>query len=234
MKLGIMQPYFLPYIGYFQLINAVDAFVVYDNIEYTKKGWINRNRILVNGKDKYITLPLKKDSDYLNIDQRYLSDLFLLEKRKLLGKVRENYRKAPYFADVYKLLENILDFDNINLFHFVYNSLVMVCNYLDISKEFIISSSLSIDHNLKSEDKVLEICKQVMADCYINPIGGINLYSRERFIKNSVVLYFLSTNPIRYSQLSEKFTPNLSILDVMMFNSKERITYFLNNEYTLI
>lgn len=233
MKLGIMQPYFLPYIGYFQLINAVDRFVLYDNIKYTKKGWINRNRIFTNGKEEFITLPLKKDSDFLNIDQRYLASSFPLEKKKILRKVKESYQMAPYFSEIYKLFEGILDFDNSNLFHFVYNSLMMVCNYLKISKEFIASSTLPIDHTLKAENKVLAICKQMNTDYYINPIGGVKLYSKENFTKNNIALSFLSPHTIVYYQSNTEFIPNLSILDVMMFNSKEKILHFINSKYTL-
>ncbi len=83
MKLAIMQPYFFPYIGYFQLINTVDEFVVYDNIEFTKKGWINRNRILVNGKDEYITLPIKKDSDFLHVKDRFLAETWSKDSAKM-------------------------------------------------------------------------------------------------------------------------------------------------------
>lgn len=234
MKLGIMQPYFLPYIGYFQLIHLVDKFVVYDNVKYTKKGWINRNRILVDGKDEYVTLPLKNDSDYLNIDQRYLSASFFSEKEKILRRVRENYRKAACFTEVYHLLEDILNFGNTNLFQFVFNSLKLVCKYLNIDTEFIVSSTLPIDHMLKAEDKVRAICKQLNADIYINPIGGLELYSRGRFNENDIDLRFLRSNPIVYSQLSTEFFPNMSILDVMMFNRKESIVVFLNSGYTLI
>ena len=84
MKLAIMQPYFFPYIGYFQLIKSVDEFVIYDNIQYTKKGWINRNRILVNGTDYLISLPLKKDSDYLNVVDRQLAESWEKDRTKLL------------------------------------------------------------------------------------------------------------------------------------------------------
>lgn len=234
MKLGIMQPYFLPYIGYFQLINTVDKFVLYDNIKYTKKGWINRNRILLNGRDEFITLPLKKGSDFLNINQRYLAKSFLLEKKKVLRKVEEGYRTAPHFPETYELFEDILDFDNSNLFHFVFNSLMVVCNHLKIGEEFIFSSTLPIDHTLKAEDKVLAICKQMNTDHYINPIGGVKLYSKENFTKNNIALSFLSSNPIVYPQPSTEFIPNLSILDVMMFNDKEKILRFVNTEYTLI
>lgn len=234
MKLGIMQPYFLPYIGYFQLINVVDKFVVYDNIKYTKKGWINRNRILVNGSDEYITLPLTSASDSFYINQRRLADTFSTDKRKILNKVRENYRNAVCFSIVYTILEEILEFQNNNLFDFVFNSLKIVCNYLDISTEFIVSSTLPIDHALKAEDKVITICKQQGAAMYINPIGGTELYSKERFKANDIDLKFLQANPKDYPQLGSGFISNLSILDVMMFNQKDKITTILNNEYELM
>jgi hypothetical protein len=105
MKIGIMQPYFFPYIGYFQLINYVDEFVIYDNIKYTKKGWINRNRILVNGKDVYISLPLKKDKDSLNVDERFLSDIWIMERKKMLNRIKESYKKAPNFHQVFPIIE---------------------------------------------------------------------------------------------------------------------------------
>lgn len=234
MKLGIMQPYFLPYVGYFQLINAVDKFVVYDNVKYTKKGWINRNRILVNGKDEYITLPLKKDSDSLNIGQRYLSDSFSLEKGKILRKIKQNYQKEVQYAEVYKLLEDIFNFEGTNLFQFIFNSLKIVCKYLDLDTEFLVSSSLSIDHELKSEEKVLAICKQLKAETYINPIGGVSLYSREEFKKNAINLKFLKTDPVFYSQSNAEFFPDLSILDVLMFNGKEVTVEFVNKKFTLM
>jgi hypothetical protein len=234
MKLGIMQPYFLPYIGYFQLVNLVDKFVVYDNIKYTKKGWINRNRILVNGKDEYITLPLKRDSDYLNVNQRYLSSSFSSEKGKILNRVRESYRKAACYTEVYQLLEDILNFKDMNLFEFVFNSLKLICQYLGIETEFVVSSKLSIDHTLKAEDKVQAICKQLKADSYINSIGGVDLYSKKNFRENNIDLQFLKPNSIVYPQMNTVFTPNLSILDVMMFNCRDNIVAFLNDEYTFV
>ena len=111
MKLGIMQPYFFPYIGYFQLINSVDTFVIYDNIQFTKKGWIHRNRFLQNGKDTMFTLPIKKDSDYLDIDQRFLSENFGPECDKLLRKIEGAYKKAPYFNDVFPIVKSIFTFN---------------------------------------------------------------------------------------------------------------------------
>src|SRR5688572_4948402 len=105
MKLGIMQPYLFPYIGYFQLMNAVDEFVIYDNIEFTKRGWINRNRILVNGKPVFITLPLRNDSDYLHVKDRFLADNWVLHRKKNLNRIVESYNKAPLFASAFPIIE---------------------------------------------------------------------------------------------------------------------------------
>lgn len=222
-----MQPYIFPYIGYFQLINAVDKFIVYDNIKFTKKGWINRNRILVNGKDDYITLPLKKDSDFLNVDQRFLADNFNEERIKLLRRIKDSYKKAPHFKDVYSVIEGIINHQENNLFRFIYNSLKEICSYLDIKTEFIISSALRIDHELRSEDKVIALCKAVNATGYLNPIGGMELYSKENFMNNDIRLNFLKSDPIEYPQFKNEFIPWLSVVDLMMFNSREKIQEFL-------
>ena len=231
MKLGIMQPYFLPYIGYFQLLNAVDKYVIYDNIQYTKKGWINRNRILKNGKDLMITIPLEKDSDYLDVKERSLSVGF--DKKKLLNQIRESYRKAPYFEQTIPLIERIVNFDDNNLFHYIDNSVREICRYLGINTEIIISSSLGIDHSLKGQDKVIAICKELKATDYYNAIGGQELYSPEEFKKENINLHFISSSPIEYKQFANEFVPWLSILDVMMFNSLEDIHRILDN-YELI
>lgn len=231
MKLGIMQPYFLPYIGYFQLLNAVDKYVIYDNIQFTKKGWINRNRILQNGKDILITIPLEKDSDYLDIKDRFISNNF--DKKKLLNQIRESYRKAPYFGDVMPLMEEIISCEEDNLFLYIYNSVIAVCKYLNINTEIIVSSALSIDHSLKGQDKVIAICKELEATDYYNAIGGQELYNTEDFKKEDINLHFVSTNPIEYEQFKSEFVPWLSILDVMMFNSVDKIRVMLDN-YKLI
>jgi WbqC-like protein family len=233
MKIAIMQPYFVPYIGYFQLINAVDKFVIYDNIKYTKKGWINRNRILVDGTDEYITLPIKKDSDYLNVDQRKLADSFIDDKNKILRKLTYAYRKAPHYDEVFQLMERILETPESNLFEFIYKSLQEICRFLDINTEFIISSGLPIDHGLKAQDKVIEICKALSADTYINPSGGVELYNGKTFQENGIALAFLQTGPVQYQQFKDNFIASLSIIDVMMFNSREEIKKYLHSFFTI-
>jgi hypothetical protein len=227
MKVAIMQPYFMPYIGYFQLINAVDEFIVYDNIEFTKKGWINRNRILVNGKDEYITLPIKKDSDYLMVKDRYLGDNWISEKQKMINRLKESYRKSPNYSVIMPLLEESILYKENNLFIFVLNTLSKICEYIGIKTPITISSTISIDHSLKGEKKVLEICKAVNATEYINPIGGLELYSKDVFKNEGINLQFLKTDSIIYKQFANDFVPWLSIIDVLMFNSREEINKYL-------
>lgn len=233
MKIAIMQPYFLPYIGYFQLLNAVDKFVIYDNIEFTKKGWIHRNRMLLNGSDEYFTLPLKKDSDFLDVNQRVLADSFESDKIKLLRKIKELYNKAPQFESVYPIIESILNYKKNNLFCFILNALNEINNYLEIKTEIIISSSLPINHALKSEAKVLAICKTMKATHYLNAIGGLELYSKETFQSNDVELNFIKSNAIIYPQFDKEFVPWLSILDVLFFNTKEKVQEYLQ-QYTIV
>jgi len=234
MKIAIMQPYFLPYIGYFQLINAVDQFVIYDNIQYTKKGWINRNRILVNGKDEFITLPLKKDSDYFHVNQRCLSDTFASEKEKITRKIKEVYRKAPYFNETFDIWLAIMDFKEVNLFSFILNALQKINRYLEIETPLLISSSIAIDHQLKAEDKVIAICKALQATSYVNPIGGVELYAKEAFATHDLKLQFVQANPFVYKQFDQEFVPWLSILDVMMFNNKDVIHEIIKTGYKTI
>lgn len=234
MILGIMQPYIFPYIGYFQLINAVDNFVIYDDIEYTKKGWINRNRILMNGTDLLFTLPIKKDSDFLSVMERILADTFPDYRKKLKGQLMSAYSRSPHFKTVYPVIESCLDYEDINLFNYIFNAIQRVCNYLDITTNFITSSSLNRDAKLKGEDKVLDINKALQASTYINASGGQALYSKDLFLNEGINLQFIQTGEIVYPQFNHAFVPHLSIIDVMMFNSKEQIQGCLAEKYTLI
>lgn len=232
-KLAIMQPYFMPYIGYFQLINSVDEFIIYDNIQYTKKGWINRNRILINGKDQLITLPIKKDSDYLNVIDRELSESWEKDKIKIINIIKSSYNKAPYFKEISELIFKCLNNPEKNLFRFIYDSIILINNYLEIKTPIVISSFIDINHTLKSQDKVLALCKAQNTDIYINSIGGVELYDKIIFKQKGIKLNFIKSNPINYKQFNNEFIPWLSIIDVLMFNSKEEIKKYLN-EYTLI
>lgn len=227
-----MQPYFLPYIGYFQLIQSVDAIVVYDNIKYTKKGWINRNRFLLNGKDEVFSLPLQKASDNLNVVNRQIAQCF--DKNKLLGKFKEAYRAAPCFSDAFTLAEEIVNYPEGNLFSFILHSLQRVCAYLDISTPLIVSSTLEIDPDLTAQDRVLATCERLGAATYINSVGGLDLYSRDDFSAHEIELQFLRPRSCTYQQYNHPFVPWLSILDVMMFNDSISIRQNFLGNYDLI
>ena len=232
MKIGIMQPYFFPYIGYWQLINAVDIFVVYDNIKYTKKGWINRNRFLQNGKDTLFSLAIKNDSDYKNINERFVSDAF--DRKKLLSRLRSAYAEAPYFSLVMPLIENIVYGTEQNLFEYIYNSIIDICLFLKIDTKIVISSSINIEHSLCSSEKVKAICKALGGKQYINPIGGLELYDKQDFFNDKLELKFIKSRDIFYRQFDNDFVPSLSIVDVMMFNSASQISSKLLLEYDMI
>lgn len=232
MKLAIMQPYFLPYIGYFQLIAAANTFVVYDNIKYTKSGWINRNRLLLNGSDTMFSLPLKKGSDSLDVVTRQLAPDF--NRAKLLAQIAGAYRRAPHFTPTFALLKQIIEKEDDNLFRYIYHSIVTICQHLEIETTIRVSSTLPFDNELKGQDKVVAICEAVGADCYINPIGGTELYARRDFAARGIALQFLKPRPFEYFQFGAEFVPWLSIVDGLMFNPIEVIRDCLEHNYDLV
>ena len=226
-----MQPYFLPYIGYWQLMSAVDRFVVYDNIQYTKKGWINRNRFLRNGADAYFTLPVKAGSAFLDIAERAIADDF--DPAAMLRQWASAYRDAPHFAEVFPVLEAIVMAPTRNLFDFLLNSIEATADHLGIRTPIVVSSRVAIDHDLRSAHRVIALCRALGANAYVNPIGGRDLYSRTAFAESGIDLRFLQPRPADYPQFGEPFVPALSILDVLMFNSRNAVRRMLG-EYDLV
>ena len=232
MKIAIMQPYFLPYIGYFQLINTVDKFVILDNIQFIKQGWINRNKLLQNNRDKYFTIPIKKSSFNSNIIDREISGEY--KKKKILNQFYNAYQKAPYFEEIFPLLERIILYSNQNLFSYVFHSISGICEYLCINTELTLSSSINIDHHLKKEKKVIEICKFFKSKLYVNSSGGEKIYRINDFNKFNINIKFLHSLEFKYKQYnSNYFVPNLSIVDVLMFNSKKIIKEKIINNFIL-
>lgn len=232
MKVAIMQPYFLPYIGYFQLIGAVDLFILYDNIKYTKKGWINRNRMLQNGTDVMLSLPLESASDMLNVCDRKLASQF--NRTKMFSQINGAYRRAPCFAQTYPLIEKIVMYEEQNLFKFIQNSITKICEHLGVTTKIQISSRIAIDQNLRGQDKVLAFCEAIGASTYINAIGGVELYSRELFRTRGIELMFIQSRPFEYAQFGNAFLPWLSIIDVLMFNPLEAVRKCIASNYELI
>lgn len=232
MKLAIMQPYFLPYIGYFQLMAAVDEFIVYDNIKYTKKGWINRNRLLQNNKDSVFSLPLMQGSDSSNIVERELASSY--SEDKLLNQFRGAYGNAPHFKPTFELLQRIVRCKDRNLFRYLHHSIQQVCAELRLSTTLRVSSEIPIDHSLKAQDKVIAICKAVGASTYINAAGGQALYDYPSFEAAGVQLQFLQSRPFEYSQFGAPFVPWLSIVDVLMFNHHDVVRECIVSGFDLV
>ncbi len=224
-----MQPYFLPYIGYFQLIKSVDKYVIYDDVNFIKGGWINRNRILLNGAAFMINVPMLGASSFKKINEIELGKNI----PKLLSTIDQAYRRAPYFKEVLPVIISIFNYQTTNLASFISNSIVLVNQYLRIKTEIILSSEITKDTTLKAQDKVIAICEILGASEYHNAIGGQELYNKAQFAEKNIVLKFLKTNPIEYNQFKNEFVPWLSILDVLMFNSVEEINIMLDN-YDLI
>lgn len=232
MKLAIMQPYLFPYIGYFQLLASVDEFVVYDNIQYTKKGWINRNRFLQNGSDVMFSVPLAKDSDYLDVRDRRIADAYA--PASLLGKFAGAYAKAPHYAETRPLLEDVFGQDERNLFAFLHHGLVRTAAHLAVDTTIRVSSTVSVDHALTGQDKVLALCEALGATTYINPMGGVDLYSRSDFAARGIELRFLQPLPLEYAQFGQPFVPWLSIIDVLMFNPLDTVRGWLHSHHELV
>lgn len=228
MTLGIMQPYLFPYIGYFQLISMVDLFVIADDVQWINGGWINRNRILTHGREKLITLPMQRDSSRRSpINQRELGQDIEKQKVKLLRGIEGAYRHTPMFDSAYDLVKRCFEYKETNIAHFTTNALAECCQYLEIETPFIFSSKVNKQRELQAEEMVLEINTALSADHYVNPIGGTKLYNREHFNNRGLELSFLKSREIRYDQFNKTFTPSLSIIDVLMYNSKEQVAEML-------
>ena len=231
MRLGIMQPYFLPYIGYFQLLNYCDAFVIYDDIEYTKKGWISRNRIQQDGEIRLFSLGLKNGSDYSSIKDRLLAENF--DRSKLLRSFEGAYRKAPHFDELVNFLRPIVLFESNNLFSYLKNSISIACEHLGVNTKLIKSSELDIDPHLRGQERVLEICSCLNAEQYINPIGGLDLYDVDSFKSRGLDLKFISTRLTPYFQGDFEFIPALSIVDQIAYRGSSEIMPIIESDFDI-
>ncbi len=227
-----MQPYFLPYIGYFQLLNYCDTFVLYDDVEYTKKGWITRNRIQFNGDIRLFSLNLKKDSDYLSIKDRSLAESF--NRSKLLRSFEEVLRKTPHYDETIALLRPIVSYASNDLFPYLENSIALVCQQLGATTKLVKSSDLDIDPGLRGQQRVLEICSRLNAEEYVNPIGGIDLYDVTSFNNRGLNLRFIKSRLSSYNQGNFDFIPALSIVDQIAFCGLAETALAMANDFDLV
>lgn len=256
MRLAIMQPYFFPYIGYFQLIHSVDEFLFYDNLNYIKYGWINRNRFLVkNGVPTYFRAQVDNNNPFQKIrDVRLSADPRW--RKTLLRSIDLNYRKwCPHFPEVYSLVSDIVSFETLSLSEFNRRGVTEISNFLGLETKIIFDDNRfgSLEARLDDETKDLaggfpdikletpakmvvrgiEVCRKMGADVLVNPIGGRDLYKKRDFAENGIELFFLKTRGFTYSQTSSPFFPNLSIIDVLMCCGREK-TAELIRQYDLI
>ena len=232
MKISIMQPYLFPYLGYWQMIASADKFVLFDDVNYIVRGWINRNNILMNGQAHLFTLPLNGASP-----NKLIRDLTLQnnvkDRNKLLRSLECSYRKAPMFQTVFPIIAGIVSNGEENLVAYLLFQFREIYRYLGIEDNMLLSSEIPQDPTLKAQNKIMGICKYLHADHYVNAIGGQSLYDRKYFEAEGIKLSFIKMNDISYRQYGGPFVPFLSIIDVLMFNTVEE-TRKLLNEYTLI
>lgn len=230
--IAIMQPYFLPYIGYFQLMAAVDKFVVFDDVNFINRGWVNRNRLLLNGAPHTFTVPLRGASQ-----NRLICDIELADERswrdKLMRTLRQAYGHAPCYTQVSILIERLVNFPSIRLDEFLLNSLREVADYLTLEVAIVSTSRIYQNMHLKGQDRILDICLQERADIYVNPVGGVDLYDRAGFLKQGIQLKFLRPGTVSYNQGKSEYVPSLSILDVLMFNQPDAVRRLLGERAML-
>lgn len=226
MLVSIMQPYFFPYIGYFQLMVTCDVFVVSDAVQYIRGGWINRNRILVNGEPKWITLPVAGADYFLPINQRE----YLLQDRvsqRLRRRIIACYRTAPNFPTAMAVIEEILAFPETNVAVFNTQLLRRIAAYIGITTPIRIASEIHGNRQLAGQEQVIDLCMRLGASSYVNPIGGLDLYQSDRFRQNNLELRFLKSQASPYAQFGMPHVGSLSIIDVMMFNDVSAIRRML-------
>ena len=231
MIVSIMQPYFFPYIGYFQLVANSDIFVFHDDVQYIKGGWVNRNRILRDGRPCWLTLPVRNGAFQLTIQQRQ----YQLDKpviARVLRRIEASYSKAPRFEVVFPLVEKLITLATANVAYFNDNLIKRITAELGARAKFILSSELDKQNHLAGQERVVNICQRLGATHYVNPIGGTRLYDADRFAKAGIRLSFLETAEITYPQFGNPSIPNLSIIDVLMFNDEKRVACMLK-QYNL-
>ncbi len=226
-KTAIMQPYFFPSISYFRLIYSVDTFVFLDDVNFIKKGWINRNKILINNEARFINVNCNSSSQNKKINEIEIK-FNTKEKNKTLQKLMHAYKKAPHFVDIFPILSEIILSKYDVLSEYASNTVISILDYLDVKRELKFSSKdFKNTSGFKGEKRIIEICKQLSSHTYINAQGGKNIYSKKSFIDEQINLFFINSIYPNYKQFNGEFIPNLSIIDLLMFNSKKEATSLL-------
>lgn len=224
---GIMQPYFMPYLGYWQHIAATDIFVLYDDVNYIKKGWINRNRIIINGKEYLFTIPLSGVSQNKRINELYIAENGW--KEQFWKQLYFAYHKSSGWNELSDLLESVVCFEENHLVSYIKHSIEEVSSYLGIETKLLISSELRKDDTLKGQEKIIDICRILDATTYINPQGGLDLYDEKIFTDKGINLQFIFPGLPEYNQLTKEYVPGLSIIDLLFNVDKENLKKMLTH-----
>lgn len=230
MVIAANQPYFIPYLAYWQLIDAADCFLIGDDYAFIKQGWITRNRILLNGAPFVYRLEVKGKSSFRNINE---IELLPIKVVPMLKTIEMAYKRAPFFQNGFTLIESILGFSELNLAAFLTNSILLVCDYLGINTQIGFTSSIPGNSSFQLEKRIFDFCTKLGADTYINAIGGKSLYSFQDFSEHEIQLRFLDSFHPTYKQFGNSFVGQLSILDAIMFNSREELHTMLK-QYAFI
>jgi hypothetical protein len=234
MTVAIMQPYLFPYLGYFQLMHAVDRFVIYDDVSFIKQGWINRNRILINGCASMMTVPLRNKSSFSKIQDVEIDAANRGRwQARILRGIETAYRRAPQFAATFPLVRDVVSAPVSRIAEMARASLRAVARHLGIETSVVETSTVYDNAHLAGEERVLDICAREHATCYVNAIGGRALYSEAAFRSRGIALRFLETRRLEYVQMGHPFVSDLSMIDVLMFNPRERASDLLA-EYDLV
>lgn len=232
-SIAIMQPYFFPYLGYFQLLYAVDEFIFLDDVKFIKRGWINRNKFLTNmGEVKYITIPVKSettDKDVLEV-KTVLGEGKQIE---LLNKMSEWYSKAPYFDHVFPIFEQAVLHESEFLCDLSMLSIQKTAEYLGLVKSFDRSSRIQNSKNFRRANRIIQISREKNVKNYINAPSGKEIYDIDYFKERGIQLKFLVPGQVKYCRFGQQFSDSLSILDIMMFNSPETIRNKIIPKYAL-
>jgi len=233
MRVAIMQPYIFPYIGYFQLIQQVDNFIFLDDVNFIKKGWINRNRLLISGEIKYFSIPIKSISQNTLISQTIIHDDDLWRK-KLSKSIEQSYKNAPQFSKVFEIFEAVI-FSNLeNISDLAKKSIGLISDYMNLKPNFSSSSNYSNDQFLRGQDRIIDLCEQNNATQYWNLPGGRSLYSNDKFLSKKIDLQFIDPYLGEYKQFSSKFQPGLSVIDLLMHVDKEKLAMYLKPKQSSI
>lgn len=233
MKIALMQPYFVPYLGYFQLMGAVDLFVIHDDVEFSKGGWINRNRILISGEPKFLTIPLQRMSDYALINQREIASSY--DCKKSIRALEAAYGKAPHWRSLAREVSEIVCPETRSLVDHNVGGLEVIKRMLNQTTPLVTSSEVLPDANSSGTRKVIDVCRVLGASEYVNPVGGINLYSPKEFLEQGIKLTFLQSRLSKYAQgHNQEFVPALSVLDSLAWVGTTETSFLVQSDYDII